>query len=97
MIGCQDCAKKCPFDAIEIRPSANSKRLKASVISENYKGCGVCIVGYEQKAMRYEIVRSPEYMANREFKFPAPAPSRSGRRIPVNVKISPYGSFYKLN
>lgn len=95
--GCQDCVEKCPFEAIEMRPSANSKKLKAHIISENCKGCGVCIVGCEQKAMRYEIVRSPEYMANREFKFPTPAPSKSGRRIPVNVKIGPYGGFYELD
>jgi hypothetical protein len=36
-------------------------------------------------------------MDNREFKFPAPAPSKSGRRISVNVKIGPYGGFYELD
>ena len=96
-IGCQDCVEKCPFDTIEMRSSANSKRLKSSVISDNCKGSGVCTIGCEQKVMRYEIVRSLEYMDNREFKFPTPAPSRSGRSIPVNVKIGTYGGFSELD
>ncbi len=43
-----------------------------------------------------EIVRRPEYMKSREFKFPAPEPVKSGRRIPVNVVIGPYGGYYNL-
>ena len=95
-VGCQDCVEKCPFNAIEMVKTANSKKLKASIIAENCKGCGVCIVGCQQKAMRYEIVRPPEYMKTREFKFPTPEPSKSGRRIPVNVVVGPYGGFYEL-
>jgi Pyruvate/2-oxoacid:ferredoxin oxidoreductase delta subunit/DNA-binding Lrp family transcriptional regulator len=95
-IGCQDCVEKCPFNAIEMKKTANSKKLKAHVISENCKGCGVCIVGCKQRALRYEIVRPPEYMKAWEFRFPAPQPSKSGRRIPVNVVIGPYGGYYEL-
>jgi len=95
-IGCQDCVEKCPFNAIEMRKTAKSKKLKASIIAENCKGCGVCIVGCKQKAMRYEIVRPPEYMKAREFKFPAPQPIKSGRRIAVNTVIGPYGGYYEL-
>ena len=95
--GCQDCVEKCPFYAVEMRKTEGSKKLKAHIISENCKGCGVCIVGCKQKAMRYEIVRPPEYMKTREFKFPTPEPSKSGRRIPVNVKVGPYGGFYELD
>jgi len=94
--GCQDCIEKCPFDAIEMQKTANSKKLKAQIISENCKGCGVCIVGCKQKAMRYEIVRPPEYLKAREFRLPAPQPSESGRRIDVNVVIGPYGGYYDL-
>jgi len=94
--GCQDCVEKCPFNAIEMIKTPGSKKLKASVIAENCKGCGVCIVGCKQKALRYEIVRPPEYMKAREFKFPAPEPVKSGRRIPVNVVIGPYGGYYEL-
>jgi len=95
--GCQDCVEKCPFNAIEMQKTVGSKKLKAHIISENCKGCGVCIVGCKQKAMRYEIVRPPEYMKAREFKFPAPQPSKSGRRIAVNTIIGPYGGYYELD
>jgi Pyruvate/2-oxoacid:ferredoxin oxidoreductase delta subunit/DNA-binding CsgD family transcriptional regulator len=96
-IGCQDCVEKCPFNAIEMKKTANSKKLKASIIAENCKGCGVCIVGCKQRALRYEIVRPPEYMRAREFRFPKPEPSKSGRRIPVNVVVGPYGGYYDLD
>jgi len=45
-----------------MRKGANSKKLKASIIAENCKGCGLCIIGCEQRALRYEIVRPPEYI-----------------------------------
>jgi len=95
-VGCQDCVEKCPFNAIEMRKTANSKKLKAHIINENCKGCGVCIVGCKQKALRYEIVRPPEYLKAREFRLPAPQPSESGRRIAVNAIVGPYGGFYDL-
>ena len=95
-IGCQDCVEKCPFNAIEMQKSANSKKLKAHIINENCKGCGVCIVGCKQKALRYELVRPPEYLKAREFRLPTPQPSESGRRIAVNTVIGPYGGYYKL-
>jgi len=94
--GCQDCIEKCPFDAIEMRKPADSKKLKASIIAENCKGCGVCIVGCKQKALRYEIVRPPEYLQARGFPMPVPEPSKSGRRIAVDTVIGPYGGFYNL-
>jgi Pyruvate/2-oxoacid:ferredoxin oxidoreductase delta subunit len=94
--GCQDCVEKCPFDAIEMRKPANSKKLKAHVIAENCKGCGVCIVGCKQKALRYELVRPPEYLKAREFRIPRFQPSEGGRRIPVNAVVGPYGGYYEL-
>jgi NAD-dependent dihydropyrimidine dehydrogenase PreA subunit len=94
--GCQDCVEKCPFNAIEMRKPEGSKKLKASIISENCKGCGVCIVGCKQKALRYEIVRPPEYLKSREIQWPPPEPSKSGRRIAVDTIIGPYGGFYEL-
>jgi Pyruvate/2-oxoacid:ferredoxin oxidoreductase delta subunit len=96
-IGCQDCIEKCPFNAIEMRKTPNSKKLKATIIPESCKGCGVCIVGCKQKAMRYEIVRPVEYLKAREFRLPAPEPNKSGRRISVNVKVGPYGGYYELD
>jgi len=95
-IGCQDCVEKCPFNAIEMRKPEGSKKLKAYIISENCKGCGVCIVGCKQKAMRYEIVRPPEYLQPRDIKWSVPEVSNSGRRIAVDIVVGPYGGFYDL-
>jgi Pyruvate/2-oxoacid:ferredoxin oxidoreductase delta subunit len=94
---CQDCVEKCPFNAIEMRKTATSKKLKASVIAGNCKGCGVCIVGCQQKAIRYEIVRPPEYIKGRQTLIPRPQPTLSGRSVPVNAKVGPYGGFYELD
>jgi Na+-translocating ferredoxin:NAD+ oxidoreductase RNF subunit RnfB len=96
--GCQDCVERCPFNAIEMQKSANSKKLKAHIINENCKGCGVCIVGCKQKAMRYELVKPPEYITSRRFPGPPPAqPSLSGtRHIPVKAVVGAYGGFYEL-
>ena len=97
-IGCQDCVEKCPFNAIEMRQVPGSKKLKAHIINENCKGCGVCIVGCKQKALRYELVRPPEYLTSRPFRPPAPQPSeppqpgKPTRRIVVGA----YGGYYEL-
>ncbi len=61
-IGCQDCLERCPFEAIEMKKVAGSKKLKASIIAEKCMGCGVCIVGCKQRAMYYELVRPVEYV-----------------------------------
>jgi Pyruvate/2-oxoacid:ferredoxin oxidoreductase delta subunit len=61
-IGCQECVERCPFDAIEMKKVPGSKKLKASINSDDCKGCGVCIVGCKQKALRYELVRPPEHV-----------------------------------
>jgi ferredoxin len=61
-VGCQDCMEKCHFDAVEMRPVPDSKKLKASIDPEKCKGCGVCIVGCKADALTYKIVRPPEYL-----------------------------------
>jgi ferredoxin len=78
--GCQDCVERCPFEAIEMRKTANSKKLKASVDPEKCKGCGVCIVGCKQNALTYRIVRPPEYIRPRVSPGQPGAPVRT---IPV--------------
>ena len=94
--GCQDCIEKCPFNAIEMVKPEGSKKLKASIISENCKGCGVCIVGCKQKALRYEIVRPPEYLKPMNIKWAPPEPTKAGRTIAVDTILGPYGGFYEL-
>ena len=71
-----------------MRQSATSKKLKASIIGENCKGCGVCIVGCKQKALTYEIVRPPEYIKRR----PPPPPSQPGGP----PRVIPGWGFYDL-
>jgi len=39
-----------------------SKRLKASVKEEKCMGCGLCVVGCEQKALVFDLVKPPEYL-----------------------------------
>ena len=71
--GCQTCVEKCNFNAIEMRKTPGSKKLKASIINQNCMGCGVCIVGCKQKALRYEIVRPPAHIFDRpKFRRPGP-------------------------
>lgn len=60
--GCKKCEKRCYFEAIEFKPTANPKKVKVSVISEKCKGCGLCIITCKPNALRYEIVRPPEYL-----------------------------------
>ena len=78
--GCQDCVERCPFEAIEMRKTANSRKLKASVAADRCKGCGVCIVGCKQNALTYRIVRPPEYLRPRTSPGQTGAPVRT---IPV--------------
>ena len=61
-IGCQECVERCPFGAVDVVKPADSKKLKASIIEDDCMGCGVCIVGCEQKALTFELVRPPEYI-----------------------------------
>jgi ferredoxin len=81
-----------------MRKSANSKKLKAHIINENCKGCGVCIVGCKQRALRYELVRPPEYITRHQFKLPAPEPvqpSKPGKPT-RKIVVGAYGGFYEL-
>jgi ferredoxin len=80
--GCQDCVERCKFEAIEMRPTASSKKLKASIVAENCKGCGLCIVGCQHGALTYEIVRPPEYLKPRPSQ-PSGQPGGTFRTIPV--------------
>jgi ferredoxin len=39
-----------------------SKKLKASVNTDKCKGCGLCVIGCEQKALVFDLVKPPEYL-----------------------------------
>ncbi len=78
--GCQDCVERCPFNAVEMRKELGGKKLKASINAEACKGCGVCVVGCKQKAIRYEIVRPPEYLTSR---MPRQAPGQKPTSGPL--------------
>jgi NAD-dependent dihydropyrimidine dehydrogenase PreA subunit len=80
--GCQDCMERCPFEAVEMRPSKTSKKLKAYISAEKCKGCGLCIVGCEYNAITYEIVRPPEYIRGRPTSI-VNEPGAPPRTLPV--------------
>ena len=81
---CQECIDKCQFDAIAMVKKPGSKKLKASIIKEKCKGCGVCIVGCKQRALEYELVRPPEFIL------------RATPAIPADLRrFSPWG-YYDL-
>ncbi len=85
--GCQDCVERCKFEAIEMKKTANSKKLKASVSPEKCKGCGLCIVGCKQNAITYRIVRPPEYIKGRSTSVTEPGAS---------TRVVPVWGFYDL-
>jgi NAD-dependent dihydropyrimidine dehydrogenase PreA subunit len=60
--GCQTCLERCYFSAIEMKKAPGSKKLKSSVINQNCMGCGSCVVGCPQKALRLELVRPPDHI-----------------------------------
>ena len=69
-VGCQECVDRCFFDAIEMKKVPGSKKLKAFVNEEKCMGCGLCVIGCEQKALIFDLVKPPEYILNE----PSPPP-----------------------
>ena len=62
-VGCQECIERCFFGAIEMKKVPGSKKLKAVVDEEKCMGCGLCVLGCESKAMIFDLVKPPEYLA----------------------------------
>jgi NAD-dependent dihydropyrimidine dehydrogenase PreA subunit len=85
--GCQDCVERCKFEAVEMKKTANSKKLKASISPEKCKGCGLCIVGCKQNVITYQIVRPPEYIKGRSTSVTDPG---------ATTRVVPVWGFYDL-
>ncbi len=79
--GCQDCMEKCPFEAVDMKQTSGSKKLKAYIDKEKCKGCGLCIIGCKHNAIHYEIVRPPEYIKGRSTSVSEPG--AAARKVPV--------------
>jgi translation initiation factor RLI1 len=76
--GCQTCLERCIFDGIEMRKTANSKKMKAFIINEHCMGCGVCTYKCPNGAMTLELIRPPEHIPEG---FPGmPVPGAPGKK-----------------
>jgi NAD-dependent dihydropyrimidine dehydrogenase PreA subunit len=60
--GCKVCVKRCPFEAVEMKPSETLKDQKSCVVPEKCKGCGLCVITCKTNALTLKIVRPPEYL-----------------------------------
>jgi ferredoxin len=45
-----------------MRRVPDSKKLKAFVNEEKCMGCGLCVIGCEQKALIFDLVKPPDYL-----------------------------------
>jgi ferredoxin len=79
-----------------MRKTPGSRKLKAHIIAEDCKGCGVCIVGCKQEAMRYEIARPQEYITSYQFRPPLPQPVQEPGKPTRKVVVGAYGGYYEL-
>ena len=85
--GCQDCVERCPYGAIEIRKTANSKRFKAHIMADKCMGCGACVLGCQQNALIFELVKPVEHIPLEPPSIPIILlPGISGRSIINNLK-----------
>jgi Fe-S-cluster-containing hydrogenase component 2 len=60
--GCEDCAERCPFDAIEMVDAGNGAGLTPSISEEDCFGCGVCVVGCPSGGIKMRVARPPEFI-----------------------------------
>jgi ferredoxin len=61
-VGCQKCASRCKFDAVEMKTVPGSKKLKSSIKNDHCMGCGACVVSCKKNAMTLALVRPPEHI-----------------------------------
>jgi len=72
--GCQTCIERCSFGSVEMEKVPGSKKMKAKINPKECYGCGVCVVGCPQKAIRFDLIRSPEYIPPASAARHTPAP-----------------------
>jgi len=56
--GCQDCVERCFFEAIEMKNSPTSKKLKATIDEDKCFGCGLCAIVCEPEALTMKLVQT---------------------------------------
>ena len=56
--GCQDCVERCFFEAIEMKDSPPSKKLKATIEEGKCFGCGLCAIVCEPEAITMKLVQT---------------------------------------
>jgi len=56
--GCQDCVERCFFEAIEMKDSPPSKKLKATIDEGKCFGCGLCAIVCEPEAITMKLVQT---------------------------------------
>jgi ferredoxin len=61
-IGCRKCLERCPFGAVEMLEIPGSDKPKAHVIDEKCMGCGVCVISCKKEAMKFELIRPPDFI-----------------------------------
>jgi ferredoxin len=86
-VGCQECIERCFFGAIEMKKVPGSKKLKAVVDEEKCMGCGLCVLGCESKAMIFNLVKPPEYLAIDHQQNQALSPF-SDEKVPIWSKFA---------
>lgn len=55
--GCQDCVERCFFEAIEMKKSSTSRKLKATIDRIKCFGCGLCAVVCDPGAIIMKVER----------------------------------------
>jgi len=72
--GCKKCVERCFFGAITMKKVPGSKKLKAFVDEEKCMGCGLCVIGCDHQALKFDLVKPPEYLAiDKQENLPNPA------------------------
>jgi Pyruvate/2-oxoacid:ferredoxin oxidoreductase delta subunit len=56
-----DCCR-CSFGSVEMVKVPGAKKMKAKITAADCYGCGICVVGCQQKAINFDLVRPPSHI-----------------------------------